>query len=125
MLNFLLYMVTALILLGAYMYLYERFTPYRELDEIRSGNVAAAIAFVGAIVGFTLPLVSVIFYTHSVLEMAFWAIVTGAVQMGLFAVMQRTQALGCGVKGGNVACGIMLAGMAISVGMLNAICISY
>lgn len=125
MLNFLLYMVTALVLLGTYMYLYERFTPYRELQEIKAGNVAAAIAFVGAILGFTFPLVSVIFYTHSVLEMAFWAVITGAVQMGLFAIAQRTQALGCGIKGGNVACGIMLAGMSVAVGMLNAICISY
>jgi putative membrane protein len=125
MLNFLLYMVTALGLLAVFMLIYERFTPYRELHEIREGNVAAAIAFVGAILGFTFPLVSVIFYTHSILEMLFWGVITGVVQLALFAILQHTRSIGECIKKRNAASGILLAGLAMSIGLINAISISY
>jgi putative membrane protein len=125
MLNFSLYMIVALALLAVFMLVYERFTPYREIQEIREGNTAAAIAFVGAILGFTFPLVSVIFYTHSIFEMAFWALITGAVQMVLFFILQRSMGIAEGIKARNVASGTLLAGLAVSIGLINAICISY
>lgn len=125
MLNFLIYMGSALALLCVFMLIYERFTPYRELAEIKAGNTAAAIAFVGAILGFTIPLVSVIFYTHSVYEMLFWGAITSVVQLVLYAILQRTRGIGECIKTGNVASATLLAGLAVSVGLINAISISY
>jgi putative membrane protein len=125
MLNFILYFVVSICLLTAFMISYERLTPYRELQEIRAGNVAAAISFMGATLGFTFPLIATVFYTHSILEMLKWAVITGVVQMLVFLVLQKVQDMGTQVHKGNVASGIMLGGLSIVMGMINAICISY
>lgn len=125
MLNFLIYMGSALALLCVFMLVYERVTPYRELQEIREGNTAAAVAFVGAILGFTIPLVSVIFYTHSVYEMLFWGAITSVVQLVLYAILQRTRGIAECIKNRNVASATLMAGLAVSIGLINAISISY
>lgn len=125
-LNFLSYMGTAVVLLAAFMFIYEKVTPYREFREIKdNNNIAAAISFGAAIIGFTFPLISAIFYTHSLVEMAKWAAVTGVVQLVLFLVMHRFTGCGNCIRENKVAPAVLLAFMSIAVGMLNAICISY
>ena len=122
---FVAYLATALALMGAFVFIYEKVTPYREFQEIKNGNIAAAIALTGAILGFTFPLISTIFFTHSLLEMAYWSVITGAVQLILFIVMHRFNGCGNCIAEQKVAPAILLAGTSIAVGMLNAICISY
>lgn len=124
-LDFLAYMATGGVLLGLFMYVYEKFTPYRELDLIKSGNVAAAIAFAGAILGFTFPLLSVVFFTHSLAEMVRWALVTGLVQLLVFEVVQRSWKISDCIVEGRVASAILYASIAVSAGLLNAISVSY
>ena len=43
--DFLIYLVLALALLTAFAWIYDRVTPYRELELTRGGNTAAAIAY--------------------------------------------------------------------------------
>lgn len=122
---FLVYLLVAVILMGTYMFVYEKVTPYREFAEIKDGNMAAAIAFSGAILGFILPLASSIFFTRDLLEMVKWALITGVVQMLVFkgcAVF-----FGCDdcVKTRNVPGAVLLATLSFSVGVLNAISISH
>lgn len=123
--NFLIYLATSIALLSVFMFIYEKSTPYREFQEIRAGNIAAAIAFSGAILGFIFPLLAAIYYTHNVIEMAKWAAITGVVQLILFQVINRiTQCSDC-ISEQRVAPSILLATLSIAVGMLNAISISY
>src|SRR6185436_14460734 len=89
MIPFLTYLGCALVLLTVFGYCYEKFTPYDEFVLIKHGNTAAAISFGGALLGFTIPLVSVIFYTHSLLEMAKWAVITGLVQALVFFIANK------------------------------------
>jgi putative membrane protein len=124
-LSFLAYMAVGGALLAAFMFVYEKFTPYRELQLIKAGNVAASIAFAGAILGFTFPLISVVFYTHSLVEMVKWALVTGAVQLLVFEVVQRMWHISDCIKEGRVSSAILYASIAISTGLLNAISVSY
>ena len=58
--DFLIYLVLALALLTAFAWLYDRVTPYRELELIRGGNTAAATAYSGAVIGLALPLASAV-----------------------------------------------------------------
>lgn len=44
---------------------YTNLRPYRETALIRAGNTAAAIAFIGALLGFVMPLASVIAHSAS------------------------------------------------------------
>lgn len=123
--DFIGYLFTAVALLAGFMFIYSVTTPYNEFREVRAGNVAAAVAFSGAILGFIFPLMAAIFYTHSLVEMAKWAAITGVVQMILFQVLHRMNGCGNCIRERKVAPAILLATLAIAVGMLNAISISY
>ena len=122
---FLGYLFTAVVLLAVFMFIYSVTTPYNEFREIKDGNVAASVAFSGAILGFIFPLSSAIFYTHSLVEMAKWAAITGVVQMLVFQVLHKMNGCGHCIRDRKVAPAILLATMSIAVGMLNAISISY
>jgi putative membrane protein len=87
--NFISYLFTAVVLLAGFMFVYSVTTPYNEFREVRNDNVAASVAFSGAILGFIFPLVAAIFYTHNLFEMAKWAAITGVVQMILFQVLHQ------------------------------------
>ena len=124
-LNFASYLGTSVALLSVFMFVYSHSTPYREFAEIKRGNLAAAFAFSGAILGFTFPLMSAIFFTHSLLEMIKWASVTGIVQMAVFQVLHRTTGCGDCIGKEKVAPALLLAVLSVAVGLLNAVCISY
>ncbi len=49
--GFVLYLLVALLVFGLYACLYTRLTPHKEWTLIREGNVAAAIALGGALIG--------------------------------------------------------------------------
>ncbi len=119
--SFISYFVVAIILLAIFMFIYEKVTPYDEFAEIANNNIAAAITFGGAIIGFTLPLAAAIFYTHDLLEMLKWAAITGVVQLVVFMVLRRFVP---NIQAGNVAPAILLFSMSVAIGVLNAICIS-
>jgi len=124
-LNFLAYFGTGLVVLMVYMYAYEKLTPYREWQEIKEGNMAAALAFGGSMIGFVLPLLSAIFFTHSLVEMVKWGLITGIVQLLTFEIAHRLRGFGDCVKNRNTAGGMFLALLSIAVGLLNAVSISY
>lgn len=119
--SFMIYFVVAIVLLVVFMFIYEKLTPYKEFAEIANNNIAAAITFGGAIIGFTLPLAAAIFYTHDIFEMAKWAAITGLVQLVVFTALRRFVP---NIQAGNVAPAILLFSMSVAIGILNAICIS-
>lgn len=121
-LNFLLFMATACGLLLVFLQIYIRVTPYREFEHIDRGEAASAISLGGALLGFTLPLASSIYFTHSLLEMVQWAVITMVVQLLVFALIRRFVARD--IERNNVAQAIFLAAVSVSVGLLNAISIS-
>ncbi len=54
--NFARYIVVSFALLFVFIWVYTLLTPWREFALIRQGNTAAAVALVGALLGFCLPL---------------------------------------------------------------------
>jgi putative membrane protein len=116
------YLFSALLLLAVFVWVYVRCTPYREFALIAQNNNAAAIALSGAVLGFSLPLASSIYYTQSLLEMTLWASVTCLVQLCVFMVLRRQAAH---IEAGHTAPAILLATLSLAVGLLNAVCISH
>ncbi len=121
-LAFLSYLGTSIVLLAIFAWVYARAAPYKEFALIAHDNSAAAIVMAGAVLGFTLPLVAAIYYTHSIIEMLIWAAVTGIVQL-LVQLALRSQAKR--IEDGHVASAIMVASLSVAVGLLNAASISY
>ena len=64
LMDFCTYFAAAVGFVAVFCQVYCWITPYDELKLVREGNVAPAISFGGALIGFVLPLYSAI--THSV-----------------------------------------------------------
>ena len=124
-LGFISYILGAALLFALFQFIYTRITPHKEFELIRSGNVAAAIALGGAIIGFAIPASNVIAYSISLLDFVVWAVISAFVQLLAFLmtilVLKGTSER---IKKGEIAAGIYVAAVAISVGMLNAACMT-
>lgn len=124
--SFLLYFVLAIALLMAFVRIYTWVTPHEEFNLIRSNNPAAAIAFAGTLIGFSLPLASAITHSMSLLDCAIWGAVALVVQVLTFKFSQLIlKQLPERITRGEIAAGIFSAGFSISVGMLNSACMTY
>ncbi len=119
---FITYFVIAIVLLASFVLIYIRFTPYREFKLIEAGNNAAAITLSGAVLGFTFPVLSSIFYTQSILEMMLWAAITCVVQLSVFLFISSHAKR---IEGGSTSTAIMVATLSVAVGLINAVCISH
>lgn len=123
--GFVAYILGAAVLFALFQFIYTRLTPHKEFELIRSGNVAAAIALGGAIIGFAIPASNVIAYSISILDFVVWAVIAAFVQLLAFLmtslVLKGTSER---IKKGEIAAGIYVAAVAISVGMLNAACMT-
>ena len=116
----------SLLLLALCLALYLVITPYPEIKLIREGNAAAAASLGGAIIGFALPLASVVVNSVSLLDMLLWAAVALVVQLAAFAgVRLMVPNIARHVREGQVASGILLGAMAIALGLLNAASMTY
>ena len=116
----------SLLLLTMCLALYVAITPYPEIRLIREGNAAAAASLGGAIVGFALPLASVVVNSVSLLDMLLWSAVALGVQLVAFAgVRLMVPAISQHVREGQVSSGIFLGAVAIALGILNAASMTY
>lgn len=122
---FLAYFTLAVILVVIFVRIYTWVTPHDELVLIRANNAAAAIAFGGAMMGFALPLSSAITHSMSLLDCAIWGAVALVVQVLTFVVLRIIiKQLPERIAQGELAAGILAAAVAISIGFINAACMS-
>lgn len=124
--NFLAYLGTAIVLLVAFVAIYLYVTPYDEIALIRGNNTAAAISLSGALLGFALPIANVIAHSDTLLDLAVWGVIAGIVQ--LLAWMLARVALPTlreDIAAGRVAPATLVAALSLTVGLLNAACMTY
>ena len=81
---FLAYFGTALILTLVYMVIYMWVTPHDEIKLIRENNLAASLASVGSLIGFSLPLASAIANSAALDDCAIWGVIAIVVQVVVF-----------------------------------------
>lgn len=123
--NFLVYFVVGGGLTAVFMLLYANLTPQHDLRLIRSGNSAAAIALVGALVGFVMPLASVIAHSAAIIELVVWGIIALIVQLAGFVIARLVLPhLPQAIEEGNIADAVLLAGISLSLGILDAACMA-
>jgi len=123
--NFCLYLVSALVLVGAFLGLYTLILPMREWELIKQGNIAAALVVGGALVGFSLPLSEAIKRTESFPQMIVWSAIALVVQLAGFGVLRVVRKdAAAAIEKGDVAEAIMLAASSIALGLISAACLS-
>ena len=123
--NFVVYFSLGGVLTAIFVVLYANLTPQRDIALIRGGNSAAALALVGALLGFEVPLASVIAHGAAILDLVVWGIVALVVQLGGFLVTRLVLPhLPQAIEDGNIADAVFLAGISLSLGILTAACMA-
>ena len=123
---FLAYFASGLAILVAFAAVYSLATPHKELTLIRAGNGAAVLAYLGALIGFSLPLASAAANSVSIGDFVIWAIVGLLIQVAAFFAARATlDDLSGRITAGEMAAGGWAGGIALAVGILNAACMTY
>ena len=124
--NFAVYLAVSLAYLAVFVALYIRVTPYREIELIRGGNMAAAFSLSGSILGFIVPLCSAIQHSVSLVDMAIWGLIAMLVQIGAFvAARLMIPSVAEDIPANKASVGFFMGSLALGVGLLNAACMSY
>lgn len=123
--SFLAYFVAALAAIAIFVTVYTHITPYSEMKLIRAGNCAAAASLGGAVLGFTLPLASVIAHSVSFVDFAIWAGVAFVAQLAAYVIVALVLGgLARRIVDGDIAAGAALGIASLSVGIVNAACMT-
>ncbi len=115
---FFTYSLLSFALLAGFGRLYLWITPYNEMSQIREGKVAPALALGGALLGFTMPLLSLSYHGSNLIDFFLWSLLAGVFQVVLFKLLYRI--LPMEATADNRAVGTLYAFLALSVGLINA-----
>jgi putative membrane protein len=123
--NFARYVVVGFALAGLFLWIYALITPWREYRLIRAGNSAAAIALIGALLGFCLPLANTIAHSVSLTDVVLWSLVALAVQVAVHIAMRLLLPdLKKAVEANELAAGVTAGGFSTCFGLINAACLT-
>jgi putative membrane protein len=119
---FFVYVGLSLGLIAVYAAIYTASTAHDELKLIRGDNVAAAIAFIGSMIGYTLPLAVAAQHAATLLVFLIWGVVAIVVQVAvywLFRLLMLSD-VSARIERGEIASGILLAGASLAGGIVDA-----
>ena len=120
-----LFLGSSLGLLAVALGIYMLVTPFREIELIRNGNSSAAISFSGTAIGMALVLHSTASSTFDIMEMIVWGAIGLVGQLvALFIVTMLIPGLHDGITKDKTGYGILLGGLSVAMGILNAGAIS-
>ncbi|HEY9319742.1 MAG TPA: DUF350 domain-containing protein [Achromobacter sp.] len=123
--TYLIYIVSALVMLGIFTAVYTAVTRYREFELIREGNVAAVLSYGGALVGFSFTLCSSIAVHASFVMFLVWGIAAMVVQIVVYVVVARTiRGMNEAIEQNNIAMGGLIGAISLSAGVVNAACLT-
>ena len=124
-LNYLIHLILAAALLIAFFIIYTRVTPYNEVLLIRQGNHAAALSLGGALLGFSATIASSLMHTADYQQFFAWAFGAMVVQLLVYLVTTRLLRMSKDqIESNNSAFGGLLGAISLSIGAINAACIS-
>jgi len=124
-LNYLLHLFTAVALVLAFFVVYTRVTPYDEVLLVRQGNAAAALSLGGSLLGFSATIASSLMHTMDYYQFAGWAFGALVVQLLVYVIATRLLRMAKDqIEADNCAFGGLLGAISLSIGVINAGCIS-
>ena len=118
---FLLYFLVGVALIATFAAIYLRLTAHDEIALIRAGNLAAAIALGGNLVGFAVPLEKAISQASSIPDCVLWAVAAMIIQFAAYGVARLLiPELSRKIEQDNLPAAAMLAVIAVISGTLAA-----
>ncbi|MBO1017835.1 DUF350 domain-containing protein [Achromobacter sp. SD115] len=119
--TYLIYMASALAMLGVFTLVYTAVTRYKEFELIREGNIAAVLSYGGALVGFSFTLCSSIAIHASYAMFLLWGLVAMLVQIVVYVgVSQAVRGMNEAIEENNIAMGGLIGSISIAAGIVNA-----
>ena len=124
-LAFLSYFGTGLGVLIVAVVLVTLVTPHKDFTLLRQGNVAAATALAGNLIGVALPLHSAITHSVSLVDALIWGVVACGIQVVAYLLANLMAGrISRQITDNVAAAGIFSAGVSIAVGLINAAAIT-
>lgn len=126
--NFFLYFGTAALLLVIGVFLFEVTTKIKEFKLIAEKNVAVALLLTGKLLGLAIVLYSAISNSISLWDMVTWggvAIVTQIIAFYLAEWLTPKFNIQQAIEENNIAVGLFLLGMSVSIGLIIAGSLTY
>ena len=124
--NYLLYFGSTIAMLLIAGFVYVRFTPCDEITLIRRGNVAAAVALGGAMLGYACVVYSATAHGSTVLETAIWSAIALAIQIIAVELLRLVirDDWKAQIESGDIAHGTALGAFSLAIGVINAGCLT-
>lgn len=121
---FLAYFGSAILMAVIFLTAYVAITPHKEFALIRDGNTAAAMQLVGTFIGWTIPMVVVIGFSHHITDMVVWGAISLVTQLIIFFVISRIlfRGIEARISENCNASGLLVGGLGIAFGLLQAGC---
>lgn len=123
---FLIYVGLSVGLVALHASLYMATTAHDELALIRQNNPAAAIAFAGSLIGYSLPLAVAAQHSATLLVFLVWGVVAILVQVAIywFFRLLMLKDVSARIDRGEVAAGILLGAASLVGGIVDAACMA-
>lgn len=119
------YFLLSCVLILLFLLIYQMVTPYHEVELMKQGNIASVISLGGALVGFCLPLASIIRHSIGLIDLSIWAGVALIVQILLHLVIRLfIPNLKVFINQNISGPALWHAICAISIGLINAACMA-
>ncbi len=128
LIDFVIYFGISLVLLLGFKWAYTLVTPHDEWELVKEKHsTAAAIGLVGAVIGFSIALAGAASNSVSLVDFVIWGVVALIAQLLAFAFLRFTfmPRIAERINNDEVSAGIMLGGVSVAVGLLNAACMTY
>ena len=126
--HFVAYFAVSIVLLFVFKIVYAFVTPHDEWKLVKQEkNLAAAIGFGGAIIGFALALSSAVANSASLLDFIVWGVVAIVAQVVAFLLLRFTfmPKIAERIINNEISAGTILAAISVAVGLLHAACMTY
>ncbi|MGP8304550.1 DUF350 domain-containing protein [Vibrio sp. YIC-376] len=126
--NFLLYFSVSIVFVLAFKFVYIKLTPYDEWHLIKEEqNTAAAVALSGAFLGYCLAISGTAKNSVSIIDFMVWGVVALLAQLIAFGIVRfiLMPKVSEQIENNELPAGIVLAAVSVSVGLLNAACMTY
>jgi putative membrane protein len=119
--NYALRLVAAGLLLFVFFLVYSWGTPFNEMILIRRGNVAASLTLGGALIGFSMTMASGLIHTDALGSFLAWSAAAAVIQLLTYVFVARVLHMSRQqIEGNNVAFGVLMACISISIGAVSA-----
>lgn len=120
-----LHLAVTLAMLAVGAWLYEKITPIKEIQLIKSGNTAASVSYSGALLGLAIPLAACMAVSISVLDIVVWGVVALALQLSVVRLVEAVLGgLWHRIEADEIGAAILVVAVKLSVAVVNAAAVS-